>query len=190
MRENLLVTPGHHTAGRSPRHSSQAERMRASHGRSDDRGEGRCGEPEEPESWMAETREAARQRKRRGGGSTVATDVAGVGGALATELQQSVAADKHNRCIPLREIRTARLRHGVLNSRLGVELNRWNAAEAAVPQERPSVRDPPRGLGGNASARTSRCGESIALLVRLIDGSTRLFKPCAGPCFAAAFARA
>ena len=72
---------------------------------------------------MTETREAARQRKRRGGGSTVASDVDGARGALATDLQQSVAADKNNRCIVLREIRTARLRHGVLNSRLGVELN-------------------------------------------------------------------
>lgn len=68
----------------------------------------------------AETRRAARDRSKRGGGSTVDPSTAA---AIAEEaLRQRVADDAKNRWVAIDEIRAGRLRQGIMNGGLAVEL--------------------------------------------------------------------
>jgi len=69
---------------------------------------------------MPETREAAGQRKDRGKGSTVTDPIPAV---TPEELDARVSGDKRNRRAPLAEIRTAKLRRGLLNGRVSLVLH-------------------------------------------------------------------
>ena len=70
---------------------------------------------------MAESRKAAQERKRRGGGSTV-PDAGAIEPMTPAELDAKVSSDPKNRRVALGEIRTAKLRRGLLNGRLSVAL--------------------------------------------------------------------
>jgi hypothetical protein len=70
---------------------------------------------------MTETRQAARRRKGHGG-STV-TDTDAVDAMTPEQLRDLVSADRKNRTVGLEEIRSAKLRRGVLNSRLSLVLH-------------------------------------------------------------------
>lgn len=69
-----------------------------------------------------ESREAARERKRQGGGSTVPNADA-IDAMTPDALNDMVSSDAKNRRAALAEIRTAKLRRGILNGRLSVVLH-------------------------------------------------------------------
>jgi hypothetical protein len=69
------------------------------------------------------TRKAARRRKKQRGGSTVALGEVHAQTMRVEDLEPRIAADPKNRWIPLTDIRGARLRRGILNDRLQVELS-------------------------------------------------------------------
>jgi hypothetical protein len=68
---------------------------------------------------MPETREAARQRKGRRGSSTVTDPIPTM---TPEALDARLSEDRRNRRAPLAEIRTAKLRRGLLNGRLSLVL--------------------------------------------------------------------
>jgi len=68
----------------------------------------------------AETRRAARDRKRRGGGSTLKPNRTDA--TTEDELRQRVTDDPKNRWIALDEIQAGQLRRGIMSSRLAVQM--------------------------------------------------------------------
>jgi hypothetical protein len=71
----------------------------------------------------AGTRKAARRRKKHGGGASVEPGEVHSQTVSVEDLEQRIAADPKNRWIPCGDIRSARLRRGILNDRLQVELS-------------------------------------------------------------------
>ena len=122
--------------------------------------------------WFEDTRGGApAQTARRGIDGRVGVD--GVRGAVATGPAAERRRRQEQRCIVVREIRTARLRRGVLNSRLGVELHdgtpcalcdrtlRASGARSGLDLQRPAApvdREVAQagGAGGDAAAGSTR----------------------------------
>jgi hypothetical protein len=69
---------------------------------------------------MDETSRATRRRKQRGGGSTVEAEPHADAPASETELRDRFARADRNRWVAFNEITQARLRRGIMNSRLTV----------------------------------------------------------------------
>lgn len=73
-------------------------------------------------SVWAETRRMAREHRKRGGGTTVVESAADVDEISTVDIRQRIDADPKNRWVPFAAVQRARLRRGILNGRLRVQL--------------------------------------------------------------------